>query len=241
MSKDVGFSGIFPEARMLLAENRFRDSRDFYEENKERIKEIAVEPMRQIAGILGNELSALDPYMNTVPTKMVSRVRRDTRYTKDQHLYRENLWVMFMRPKHEWPHYPCMWFEFTPRAYSLGIGLFCQTPGLLEFWRKGIRENPEAFCEAVAACEKTGAVIDTDCYKRPKEGCPEGLEKYYNCKSVYFMIASENLTDLEDETIIKKLKKYYKGFSSMYEFMLQVADAYVESVGGLENARKGMR
>lgn len=241
MSNDVKFSGISAEARLLLAENRFRDSRDFYEENKERIKEIAVEPMRQLAGILGNELSVIDPFMNTIPSKMVSRVRRDTRYTKDKHLYRENLWVMFMRPKHEWPHYPCMWFEFTPRAYSLGIGLFYQTPGLLEFWRKAIRENTEEFRLAAEACEKTGAVIDGECYKKPKDGCPEGLEKYYNCKSVYFMISSGNLTDLEDETIIKKLRKYYRGFTPMYEFMLQVADAYVESVGGLENARKGMR
>ncbi len=220
------FNGITPEARLLLSENRFRDSRDFYEENKQRIKDLAVTPMRQIAAILSEQLAALDPFMNTVPTKMVSRVRRDTRYTKDQHLYRENLWVMFMRDKHQWQHYPCMWFEFTPRNYSLGVGLFYQTPSLLTVWRELIREKPEEFKAAAELCERVGAVIDGDVYKRPKEGCPEGLEKYYNCKSVYFSFASPDLKDLEDETIIEILKGCYAAFSPMYSFMLEVSDRF---------------
>lgn len=225
------YDGITAEGRLLLAENRFRDSKDFYEANKERIKVLAVTPMRQIAAALGEELVALDPLMETDPVRMVSRVRRDTRFTKDQHLYRENLWIMFMRSKHEWPHYPCMWFEFTPGGYSLGIGLFYQTPALLEFWRKAIREDPEGFKEAVASCEKAGAVIEPNCYKRPKEGCPEGLEKYYNCKDVYFIIASDKTSDLEDDTIIKKLKSYYKAFAPMYKFMLGASDAFVQRNG----------
>ena len=39
------FDGITAEARLLLSENRFRDSKDFYDENKEKIKQSAVVPM----------------------------------------------------------------------------------------------------------------------------------------------------------------------------------------------------
>ena len=93
------YDGITRNSLFLLADNRFRDSKAYYEEHKEEIKSGVTIPMRQIAGVIGEELLSVDPLMNTIPTKMVSRVRRDTRYTKDKSLYRENMWIMFMRPK----------------------------------------------------------------------------------------------------------------------------------------------
>lgn len=111
------FKGITQDALFLMQLNRFNDSKAFYEENKEKIKANMTVPMRQIAASLSDMMLDIDPFMNTIPTKMVSRVRRDTRYTHDKHLYRENMWIMFMRPKKEWHMYPCMWFEVTPRAW----------------------------------------------------------------------------------------------------------------------------
>jgi uncharacterized protein (DUF2461 family) len=232
------FDGINNDALLLLAENRFRDSRDFYEEHKELIKKTAVTPMRQIAAAVGERISYIDPVMCTDPVKMVSRIRRDTRYTKDQHLYRENMWAMFMRPKYEWPHYPCMWFEFTPRMYTAGIGIFMQTPALLEYWRKAIRGNTGQFLEALASVEKTGAVFEENLYKKPKDGCPPGLEKYYNAKAVWFVYASANLKELEDETIINKLCGIYDAFAPMYAFFLGVSDEYVRETGGVSYRRR---
>ena len=110
------FKGITQDALFLMQLNRFNDSKAFYEENKEKIKANMTVPMRQIAASLSDMMLDIDPFMNTIPTKMVSRVRRDTRYTHDKHLYRENMWIMFMRPKKEWHMYPCMWFEVTPRG-----------------------------------------------------------------------------------------------------------------------------
>ena len=41
------------------------------------------------------EMVKIDPQFVTVPSRMVSRVRRDTRYTKDKTLYRANMWLFF--------------------------------------------------------------------------------------------------------------------------------------------------
>ena len=118
------FKGITQDALFLMQLNRFNDSKAFYEENKEKIKANMTVPMRQIAASLSDMMLDIDQFMNTIPTKMVSRVRRDTRYTHDKHLYRENMWIMFMRPKKEWHMYPCMWFEVTPQAWSCGVGTY---------------------------------------------------------------------------------------------------------------------
>ncbi len=85
------YKGITPEALFLLADNRFRNSKEYYESRKEEIKSGVTEPMRQLAGLIGGELLSVDPLMNTIPTRMVSRVRRDTRYTNDKSLSRANI------------------------------------------------------------------------------------------------------------------------------------------------------
>ena len=88
------YKGITPEALFLLADNRFRNSKEYYESRKQEIKSGVTEPMRQLAGLIGGELLSVDPLMNTIPTRMVSRVRRDTRYTNDKSIYRDNMWIM---------------------------------------------------------------------------------------------------------------------------------------------------
>lgn len=220
------YKGITRDDLFRLADNRFRNSKAYYEENKEIIKSTVTVPMRQIAGIIGEELLSVDPMINTIPTKMVSRVRRDTRYTKDKSLYRENMWIMFMRPKHEWRGYPCFWFEVTPVNYSMGVGFFGDEPGLLETFRKALRENPEEFKKAAQKCKKSGSMMFKNSYKRPFPGCPEGLEEYYNLKDVGFIKYSDNLDDLADETIIDVLRKAYKAYTPMYQFLLKVSDEY---------------
>ncbi len=224
------YSGITRDALFLMADNRFRDSRDFYEEHKEELKATVTEQMRFIAGAVGEKLIDLDPLMNTIPTKMVSRIRRDTRFTKDKHLYRENMWIMFMRDKHQWHNYPCFWFEITPADYSMGIGFFGDDPGVMALFRKKICEKTDEFKKIVSLCEKTGASLYGSAYKRMPACCPEGMEKYYSRKDFGFIIHSDRLSDLEDEGIIDIILKNFKAFSPLYKFMLEIADEYFSEV-----------
>lgn len=220
------FKGINPEILFLLAENRFRDSKPFYEEHKEKLKQGITLPMRELAGIIGEELLSLDPLLNTVPWKMVSRIRRDTRYTKDKSLYRENVWIMFMRDKHKWHNYPCFWFEVTPSNYSMGVGFFGDDSGLYRVFRKNLREKTEEFLKCAKKCEKTGAALFGKEYKRAMPDCPKGLEKYYNRKDFGYILFSNTLSDLKDDTILDIIRKNFKAFSPMYSFMLDVSDEF---------------
>ena len=188
------FKGITRDTLFLMQLNRFNDSKAFYEENKEKIKADMTVPMRQIAAAFGDMMLKIDPFMNTVPTKMVSRVRRDTRYTHDKHLYRENMWIMFMRPKKEWRMYPCMWFEVTPSAWSCGVGTFETSADYMEVFREHLRNDPQGFKKAARSALGTGAVLDAECYKRPKPGCPLLLKDFYNAKYCYFIVSSDELS-----------------------------------------------
>ena len=101
----TNFNGITPKAIELLSENRFNDSKAFYEEHKEELKQLATIPMRQIVLDLAEMMTQLDDKMYTDPVYTVSRIRRDTRRSKSKMMYRENLWLMLRRHKKQYPSF----------------------------------------------------------------------------------------------------------------------------------------
>ena len=222
------YDGITSDAFWLLGQNKFNNSKAFYESNKAELNRLAIYPMRQIAQILAEDMIKIDGEMNLIPTQMVSRVRRDTRFSKNKTLYRENVWIRFMRPKAEWPVYPCFWFEIQPQGYFYGVSCFNATPRFMEFYRKALLERTDSFLRAAQSAEAAGAEFYADYYKREKKtDVPESLKKYYNAKSMYFMARSVDFSVLASERIITELKAAYAEFAPMYRFLKEVADDYL--------------
>ncbi len=221
----MAYNGIKPETLFLAAQNKFENSRVFYEEHKQELKEGFTIPMRQIAAEIVPQLYELDDKVMTDPVKMVSRFFRDTRFSKYKHLYRDNLWIMFMRNKHEWQQYPCMWLEVTQTFWSYGVGMFRVDAAYLELYRKALIERPQEFLKAVEDAEKTGAMYCPEFYKKPKPGDPiPEIEPYYHIKNLHFIAQRTDFETLGKEELIDELKEVYKNFSGMYSFLKSVAD-----------------
>lgn len=220
------YKGIKPDVLFLAAQNRFENSRIFYEQHKQELKDGFTEPMRQIAREIGGQIAAqTDEKIMTDPVKMVSRFFRDTRFSKDKHLYRDNLWIMFMRNKYEWPQYPCMWFEVTQNFWSCGVGMFRVDAAYLELYRKALLERPEEFLQAAAQVQKSGAVFYPEYYKKKKSGEPlPETEPYYNIKYMSFMAQRTDFETLEKPQLLDELGGIYSQFSAMYSFLKSISD-----------------
>ena len=230
---NYNYQGIKPESIELLCLNRFNDSRDFYEEHKEEIKKSVIVPLRQIAGELSPLMYEIDDMMNLDPVRMVSRVRRDNRFTHDKHLYRDNLWIMFMRPKHEWQTHPCMWFEVRQEFFSYGVGGFYMPPALMAIYRRHLIEREDEFLAAVRSARKAGAAFSGESYKKPKPGNPSpAVLPYYNMKYMSFMVTRNDFDILAKEELISELEEAYKLLAPMYKFLKEISDEYVSSLGG---------
>lgn len=221
------FKGFDINIFTLLELNKFNDNKAFYESVKEEIKQGAIVPMRNLASDLSDELFAIDDKMNLIPTKMVSRIRRDTRFSKNKDLYRANVWCMFMRDKHQWQHQPCMWFEFYPESYNYGIGTFRTDSTYLEFFREYLATHQDEFKEALRVLSITGATLDIECFKREKPGservCDE-LKRFYNSKYFYFIYSSPEMMKLIDGSIKEELIYALRAFAPLYKFLAQITD-----------------
>lgn len=225
------FSGFSPDIFLLLELNRFNDSKDFYESVKDEIKKKAIEPMRSLAADISDELYNIDEKMNLVPSKMVSRIRRDTRFSKNKNLYRSNVWCMFMRDKHQWSYQPCMWFEYYPECYSYGVGMFRTDADYLQCFREYLSLHQNEFLEAIRFIELTGAVCEIESYKKDKPGTeniiPE-LRKFYNCKNIWFVYYNSDMKKLIDGSIKTELIYAVRAFAPFYRFLLNVTEKMYE-------------
>lgn len=227
------YDGITGDSLFLLAQNRFENDKNFYEAHKNEIKKGVITPIRQIIDALLDDMFSYDNRMVLIPWKMVSRIRRDTRYTKDKSLYRENVWAMFMRDKKANPYIPCFWFEIFQGGYTSGVGTYETNATYLSLYREKILAESDRFRDAIESCRKVGAKIALDCYKKKKDGdCPEDLLDFYNAKQMYIKCDYFDVRELENGDFIDKIREDYKAFYPVYSFLLEVTEKYVALNGG---------
>ena len=224
------FKGFDRNIFTLLEINKFNDSKAFYESVKEEIKQGAIVPMRQLAADLCDELFQIDDKMNLMPTKMVSRIRRDTRFSKNKDLYRANVWCMFMRDKHLWQRQPCMWFEFYPDSYNYGVGTFRTDTVFLEAFREHLATHQDEFREALRILSLTGASLEIECFKKDKPGIErvsEDLRRFYNTKGFFFVFASPEMEKLIDGSIKEELIYVLRAYAPLYKFLAEITDKII--------------
>ena len=205
----MNFNGITSDAMFLLAINRFNDDKAFYEENKEAIKEGVIVPLRKLVADLAPTMVKINPEMILDPVRCVSRVRRDTRYTHDKSLYRENLWVMFRHAKNQLPT-TSMWLEIRQSGFEYGCGVISSTPSFMEYYRQKLTENGDTFLEATKTFKKNKFEIWADSYKKSKAdaaGIDSELKKWYDLKEIFVIKRHEGIELLnQPEELLALLK-----------------------------------
>ena len=225
------YDGIRPEGFHLLARNKFENSKEFYEAHKEELKRLVITPLAQIVESLAGDFARLDPQMRLEPTRIISRVRRDTRFTKEKHLYRDHVWITFARKGEEPMVWPCMWFEITPdeNSWTAGVCVYAAVPDYMQYLRSRIAQSPGEFLHAAQAALDAGAVLETEAYKKDRAPeAPKALKPYLNAKAWYFKFASQDMDALAREDFADNtLRGIYAAYAPIYGYLREAAQGYL--------------
>ena len=227
------FKGISADTIMLLEMNRFNNNKPFYEEHKKEINEGARKQMGALSLDLADTLYDIDENILVNPKK-VSRIRRDTRFTKDKTLYRANVWTIWHRPLEQGEMAPGMWAEVSPQAVSWGVGFWGANPKFMAFFRQSLLEDYKGFVEVFLPLVEAGYSYLGNRYKRDREGTekmPEVLREIYNQKELYFMGASADLSLISDSSFVDFMKEQMKLLKPMYHYL----DGLYKRFSALEN------
>ena len=162
------FQGFSRETLAFLRENRRRNSKSWFEEHRHAYERHLLGPMRALAVDLTPLMAQIDPEIETRPHRVVSRIHRDTRFSKDKSLYKLSMWLAFKRPVERWHGLPAYYFELFPDGYRFGMGFYEISRDTMDKVRRAVREKPALVREELAVLRKLpGMHLAGESYKRP--------------------------------------------------------------------------
>lgn len=233
---------ITPMALEFLSENRFRDSKQWYEEHKPDYKKYVVEPLADMVCSLTPTIQSIDTSLLCIPRVggSISRVRRDTRFTKDKTLYRDTAWIVFIRDKKLYDGLPGFFFEFSPRGFRYGCGYYTTGASSLEALRRLILAGDISFTEAKAAVEAQSVFnFEGEMYKRSRfpEQSPD-MRLWLDRRNFDFIRSSEELALLFSPGLTDMLAEDFLLLAPVYRFLMKAEGSKQRSDrggGGFEN------
>ena len=143
------FTGFAQEALDFLSDIRFNNNQTFYEQNQARYEQYVKAPLRALCDEMTSVVQLIDPRLDTRPGRTMSRIRRDTRFSKDKSPFRDHVWLGWRYPGESRSEGFGMYWGFGPDWLSWGEGCYAADKPLMDALRLHIRRYPDEVREAI--------------------------------------------------------------------------------------------
>ena len=221
--KIAAFQGFTPETLSFLSEVRSRNSKSWFEDHRSDYEILLLGPMRGLVGALGGYMMTIDAYFETRPAvgKTISRIYRDTRFSKDKSLFRDHLWFTFKRPIQEWQDSPGYFFEINPGGYCYGMGFYMASRETMAAFRKLLDRDAGRFLKVIVPLREGSPFrVEGDCYKRIlAPGKPAELLEWYQRKNFYLISEHQPDDSLFGKELADRLIDDYQKTVPLYHFL----------------------
>jgi len=216
------FQGLKEDTYQFFGEIAFNNEASFFEANRERYKKNVYEPLKQLTIALTPAAQEIDPDFNIRPSSVISRIRRDTRYSHDKTMFRDHAWLGFRRPGGMLSESFVVYAEFEREGYGYGMGMYGSNPALMREIRPRILAEPQKFLTMVNdPAFAARFTVEGDEFKRPRfTDAPEGVLPYLNRKGISFCFSSPNLKKTLSSEIADEIIEGFMLLKPVYRFMM---------------------
>ena len=137
------FTGFTEETVQFFLDLRFHNYTDYFHVHHDRYVETVQQPFYQLIEDLAPAVRQIDPLMETRPHKCLSRIHRDTRFSRDKSPYRDHLWFLFRHAAE--PREKSLFFfaEFGPERLDWGMGIWGENREVMDQFRRRMTANPD--------------------------------------------------------------------------------------------------
>jgi uncharacterized protein (TIGR02453 family) len=226
MKSAAAFTGFDHRAVQFLNDLRKNNSKAWFEENKHLYTAYLLDPCRFLVSDLGDFMLGIDPDFEVRPAinKTISRIYRDTRFSKDKSLFKTNVWITFKKPIKDWQNAPAYFFEIASDFYRYGMGFYSASAQTMSRLRKAVLENSLSFQKANESFWRQNIfTMEGEKYKKKiasADSLNEKAMEWMQRKNIYFA-ARKNIDDLLFQPeLARELKKGFKILSPIYEFFV---------------------
>ena len=218
------FEGFPREGIDFLARIRANNSVAFYEENRALYERALKVPLRALCEEVAPIAQLIDPELDVRPVAVVSRIRRDTRFTKDKSPLRDHVWLSWRYPGERRSEGFHLFWGFGPDWLAAGCGSYGPDKPLMDALRGQMRRDPAPVLEALSPLElgKRYALFGED-YRRiaVPESIPEALRALYVKK--YFGAEArpdpEDWSRLGDRRILARVTEEMERMAPLIQLM----------------------
>lgn len=218
------FCGFNPETFRFLKEVREKNNKDWFEENRQLYESVLLDPLKLLVEALTPFMLSVDADLEVWPgiNKTISKIFRDTRFSKDKSLFKESMWIVFKRPRSDWKGRPGFFFELFHDWYRYGMGFYDAPPEMMNRFREAIDEHSNSFKKAISFYKESNPfVLEGDLYKRtiPNDH-EERVQTWYQRKNFY-LVANRPIEEaLFSSELPQKLTTDFDLLRGLYKFLL---------------------
>lgn len=220
---DTAFTGFSPNSLAFFEGLAANNNRAWFEAHRDEYEDYLMEPLRALVSDLAAPMLAIDPDLITVPAvdKTISRIYRDTRFSRNKSSYKTRLWISFKRLSPDWKTAPCFFFEISADGYRYGMGFYSASRETMDNLRRFIETKPAAFRNSVACLEgQSGFILEGECCKRTlNPTLPEELQQWHQRKNVYLICNRPIDGRLFTRGVFEELRDGFALLKPVYELL----------------------
>ncbi|MFT9077546.1 DUF2461 domain-containing protein [Ethanoligenens sp.] len=222
------FDGFSAQALSFLMENRLQNSKSWFEAHRNQYNALVLQPLRALVEALTPVMLDIDPVFTVEPKvgRTISRIFRDVRFAKDGFLFREEMWITFMRNKRCWEGQPGYYFSFGPDGLAYGYGYYQATPAAMDAMRQMILRQEPLFVQASACFRRQKEfAMNGDFYKRSRfPDQPPELKEWLDRRSISFDCMSTDFDILYSAKLVPLLSNGFRELAPLHTFFCSVEE-----------------
>ena len=217
------FTGFTEETIQFFLDLKFHNNTAFFHEQHDRYVKDVQHVFYDMIGDLGPDMLKIDPGMEIRPYKCLSRIHRDTRFSKDKSPYRDRLWFLFRKAGEARDKALFYYFELGPDRLSWGMGFWGENREALDLFRKRMRADPDRMQSLLDSMNlKTHSLfLDGTVHRKmtvPPE-IPDQLKRWYLAKEMYIGKAHPDYRMIYSEKILKEVRKDFLTLAPLYRIL----------------------
>lgn len=215
------FNGFSDETVQFLMDLKFHNNTDYFHANHDRYVETVQKSFYEMISELAPEMRRIDPLMETRPYKCLSRIHRDTRFSRDKSPYRDHHWFLFRRAGEPREKSLFYFFEFGPDRLDWGMGIWGENRELMDQFRKKIAANPIGMTALIDDMDlpSRSLFLGGSSFKRMEipAGIPERMKPWYTRKDMYVGKYDPPRKWAFSDRVLKETEKDFRVLAPLYQ------------------------
>jgi len=220
------FQGFNGDLLSFCADIRFNNNKAFMDAHRKEYYQKVRDPYYAFIETLAPTMLQIDGDMEVRPHKCLSRINRDTRYSRDKSPYRDHHWVAFRLAAIPKDGMPMFWFEIRLESVSWGLGVWGENRNLMDALRRRMEADPGEMQRMLQLTNDAGFILDGDRWKKmkPPAGLPLSVASVYNLKTVYFEKQNIDPAWIFEPTIAQRVAKDFLALKPVWKLLRGLSD-----------------